>query len=191
VVIVGQSDELLPGFLPEVRQELHRQLDELGIELRLGTGLSAPPPIEPGRAGHFTVTTDRGEPIEADIWFRAYGVQVNTGYLADENLTTLTDRGLVRVDKCLNVEGYDHVFALGDIVDRPDPKMASYAMAQAQVVVQLIKARLAPHPRILIPLGTRGGVGQLGDIALTREAVYERKGADLFTARFSQRGQQP
>ena len=41
VVIVDRADQLLPGFLPEVRDDLRRQLDELGIEVRLGTGLTA------------------------------------------------------------------------------------------------------------------------------------------------------
>ena len=48
--------------------------------------------------------------------------------------------------------------------------------------------RPLPHPMILLPLGTRGGVGQLpspeGPFAATREMVTEIKGADLFTARF-------
>jgi apoptosis-inducing factor 2 len=193
VVIVGRSDQLLPGFLPEVRYELRRQLAELGIELRLGTGLTALPPIEAGRVGHFTVTTERGDEIQADIWFRAFGIQVNTGCLADGRLTTLTGQDTVKVTERLNVQGYDRVYALGDIVDLPDPKMASYAMTQAEVVVRNIKAQLAgaiyrpaPGRRILVPLGTRAGVGQIGGTALTPEVVYERKGADLFTARFSQ-----
>jgi NADH dehydrogenase FAD-containing subunit len=202
VVIVGQSAELLPGFLPEVRHELHRQLDELGVELRLGTGLTALPPTEPTRAGHFTVTTDRGEQIEADIWFRAHGVRLNTGWLSDGRLTRLTPRGTVSVTERLNVTGYDHVYAIGDIVDLPDPKMASYALTQAQVVIENIKAQRpgatytpTPARRILLPLGPNRGVGQLpgpdGPVAATPEVVYERKGADLFTARFSNRGQQP
>ncbi len=46
VVILDRSDQLLPGFLPEVRDELRRQLDELGIDVRLSTGLTALPTVE-------------------------------------------------------------------------------------------------------------------------------------------------
>ncbi|WP_436533278.1 NAD(P)/FAD-dependent oxidoreductase [Actinoplanes sp. HUAS TT8] len=202
VIVVDRGFELLPGFLPEVRESLHRQLDALGVELRLGTGLTAPPPVEPGRAGRFAVTTDRGETIEADIWFRAFGVQVNTGYLADGRLTTLTGRATVPVDERLNVRGYRHVYAIGDIIAHADPKMASYAMTQAEVVVRNLRAQLAgtepdaEHAatgdrRILLPLGTRAGVGQLptpdGVVAAPVETVQQRKGADLFTARFAGR----
>lgn len=202
VVILDRADGLLPGFLPEVRNELCRRLDELGIDVRPGTGLTALPAAEAGRAGRFAVTTDTGERIGADIWFQAFGVEVNTGYLADGSLTPLTEQGTVPVTERLNVQGHDHVYAIGDIAALPDPKMASYAMTHADVVVRNIRARLvgdrpdavhtpAPERRILLPLGTRGGVGQLptpdGVAAATAETVYQRKGADLFTARFAAR----
>jgi NADH dehydrogenase FAD-containing subunit len=201
VVVVGKDDQLLPGFLPEVQSALHDQLAELDIELRLGTGLTELPAVETGRAGRFAVTTDHGDDIVADIWFRAFGVRLNTGYLADGRLSPLTDR-TVPVTERLNVRGYEHVYAIGDITALPDPKMASYAMTHAEVVVRNIKAQLAgerpgavhtpaAERRILLPLGTRTGVGQLptpdGAAAATAETVYRRKGADLFTARFAAR----
>lgn len=202
VVVLDKADRLLPGFLPEVRDELHRQLDELGIELRLGTGLTALPPLAPGVAGHFTVTTDKGDELAADIWFRAFGVRINTDYLADGRLAPLTARATVPVTERLNVRGHDHVYAIGDITDLADPKTASCAMTHAEVVVRNIRAQLAgarpdavhipaPDRRILLPLGERAGVGQLptadGVAPAGVETVIERKGADLFTARFAAR----
>jgi NADH dehydrogenase FAD-containing subunit len=202
VVIAGQGAEVLPGFLPEVRDDLRRRLGELGIQLRLGAGVTTLPATAPGRAGRVAVTTDPGDEIVADIWFQAFGVRVNTGYLADGRLTPLTARSTVPVTGRLNVRGYEHVYAIGDITALADPKMASYAMTQAEVVVRNITAQLrgdqpsavhttTPDRRILLPLGTRTGVGQLptpdGPAAATPEVVYQRKGADLFTARFAER----
>jgi apoptosis-inducing factor 2 len=202
VIVVDRTDLLLPGFLPEVRDSLHHQLDERGIELRLGTSLTALPPTPAGEAARFKVTTDQGEEIVADIWFRAFGVQINTGYLTDGHLTPLTDEGMIPVTDHLNVRGYDHVYAIGDVADLPDPKMASYAMEHAATVAANIKAQLAGEPpeavhtptpdrRILLPLGAHAGVGQLptadGPAAATVETVRQRKGADLFTARFAAR----
>lgn len=201
VTIVDRADQLLPGFLPEVRDALRRQLDELGIELRLGTGLTAEPPVAPGLAGRFAVTTDAGDEIVADIWFRAFGVRINTGYLADGRLSPLAEgQATVPVTERLNVQGYEHIYAIGDIAALPDPKMASYAMVHAEVVATNIRAQLAgarpttvhtstPERRILLPLGKHAGVGQLptpdGVAAATMETVSQRKGADLFTARFA------
>jgi apoptosis-inducing factor 2 len=203
VTVVGVTDELLPGFLPEVRDELHRQLGERGIELRLGTSLTALPPVEDGVAGTFTVTTSAGDEITADIWFRCFGARPRTGYLTDGRLITLTAGGLAPVGEHLNVPGHEHVYALGDIADLADAKMATHAQTQALVVAENLRAHLkgehpeavyqpAPVPRIFLPLGTRGGVGQLpmpdGTAAhAPLETLIQRKGADLFTARFSER----
>ncbi|MFG1906404.1 NAD(P)/FAD-dependent oxidoreductase [Kribbella sp. NPDC048928] len=203
ITVVGRSPELLPGFLPEVRAELHRQLEELKIELRLGTNLIAAPPVGAGIASTFTVATDTGASITADIWFRCFGARVNTGYLDDGALVELTERRTVPVDEHLNVAGRRNVYALGDIADLPDAKMATHAQTQAPVVIENIRAQLrgeqpgsvyrpADVPRILLPLGTRAGVGQLprpdgGAMAAPLEAVIERKGSDLFTARFAER----
>ncbi|MGK5675795.1 NAD(P)/FAD-dependent oxidoreductase [Micromonospora sp. URMC 106] len=201
VTVVDPSEQLLPGFLPAVRQDLHRQLDELEIRLRLGTGLTAPPTTEPGQAETFTVTTTGGDEITADIWFRAHGVQVNSDYLADGRLTTRTPQGQVPVTETLNVRGYDHVYAVGDITDVAEAKMAGYAMQHAEVVARNIVAQLRgeepsatyrpqPDPMILLPLGPRGGVGQMptpdGPVPVPAETVSEYKGVDLFTGRFAE-----
>src|SRR4051812_1731193 len=115
VVVVDRGDRVLPGFLPEVQDGLRHRLGELGIELRLGTTLTALPAVEPGRAGRVAVTTDEGDEIVADIWFRAFGVRINTGYLADGRLTPLTGSGTVPVGERLNVRGYERIYAIGDI----------------------------------------------------------------------------
>ncbi|GAA0280116.1 hypothetical protein GCM10009527_090550 [Actinomadura nitritigenes] len=199
VTVTDPAAELLPGFEPEVVAGLRRQLDERGIEVRLGTALAAPPATGPGRAGTFTATTTGGEEITADIWFRAYGVRTNSDYLADGRLTTPDPQGRVSVTESLNVAGHDHVYAVGDITDVAEAKMAGWAMQHAEVVVENIKARLngerptavyrpQPFPMMLLPLGTRGGVGQLptpdGPSVASPEMVAEYKGTDLFTGRF-------
>ncbi len=99
----------------------------------------------------------------------------------------------------LNVKGHDTVYAVGDITDVPEAKMAGYAMQHAEVVAKNITAQLRgeqpsatyqplPHPMILLPLGPRGGVGQLptpdGPAVVSTETVSAYKGADLFTGRF-------
>ncbi|MDX6260796.1 MAG: apoptosis-inducing factor 2 [Kribbellaceae bacterium] len=203
ITIVDPRSDLLPGFLPEVREDLERQLKELNVELRLGTSLTALPSVEAATEMTFTVMTDTGEPITADIWFRCFGARVNTGYLEDGALVGLTEHHTVPVDEHLNVIGYQNVYTLGDIADLPDAKMATHAQTQAPVVVENIRAQLRGEqpkavyepgsvPRIFLPLGTRAGVGQLpsaegGATPAPLETVIQRKGSDLFTARFAER----
>lgn len=199
VTIADPAEELLPGFLPEVVTDLRRQLDARGIEVRLGTGLVAAPGVEAGTAGEFTVTTTGGGQITADIWFRAYGVTTNSDYLADGKLTARTPQGHVPVTELLNVKGYDHVYAVGDITDVAEAKMAGHAMRHAEVVVANITAQLnggqpaasyepSSVPTMLLPLGSTGGIGQLsspdGPVAASAAMVADYKGADLFTGRF-------
>jgi apoptosis-inducing factor 2 len=201
VTVVDPGDRLLPGFRADVRADLHRQLDELGVRLRLGTRLAAPPATEPGRVGTFTVTTTDGTELTADIWFRAHGVRINSDYLADGRLTTRTPRGQVHVTEALAVEGYDHVYAIGDLTDVAEAKMALFATQHAEVVARNIAAQLrgeragatyrpSPDPVILLPLGPRGGVGQFpspdGPVAVPVATVSEYKGADLGIARYAE-----
>ncbi|WP_418955418.1 NAD(P)/FAD-dependent oxidoreductase [Streptomyces tritici] len=201
ITVVDPAPRLLPGFRPELREDLHRQLDELGIRLRLGSAPIAPPATPPGRSGTFTLTTGDGSELTADIWFRAHGVSVNSGFLADGGLTGLTARGQVPVTETLQVRGHEHVYAVGDLTDLDEAKMAGYAMQHAEVVARNIAAQLrgerptavyrpAAEPMILLPLGTRGGVGQLpspdGPDVVTSDTVSAYKGTDLFTGRFAE-----
>jgi apoptosis-inducing factor 2 len=79
--------------------------------------------------------------------------------------------------------------------------MAGYAMQHAEVVARNITAQLRgeqpsatyqplPYPMILLPLGPRGGVGQLpapdGPAVVPATTVSQYKGADLFTGRFTE-----
>lgn len=203
VIIVDRSSEVLPGYLPGVRDDLHQQLETLGIDLRLNTSITDLPSTREGTFGTFTVTTTAGSEISADIWFRSFGSRANTDYLADGALITLSPRGTVPVNAELNVVGYENVYALGDIADLADPKMATWAQTQAAVVVDNIRAQLEGRAqdaqyvptealRIFLPLGASGGVGQLptpdGSVApAPLHVVIDRKGRDLFTSRFAER----
>ncbi|WOX26191.1 NAD(P)/FAD-dependent oxidoreductase [Streptomyces solicathayae] len=201
ITVVDPAEQLLPGFEPELRDDLHRQLDAQEVRLRLGTRLTVPPATEPGRAGTFTVATGNGDEITADIWFRAHGLRINSDFLADGRLTTRTEQGQVPVTGTLRVRGHDHVYAVGDLTDLAEAKMAGYAMQHAEVVARNIAAQLrgetpeavyepATDPMILLPLGTRGGVGQLpspdGPNVVTSDTVSAYKGGDLFTGRFAE-----
>ncbi|WP_433653065.1 NAD(P)/FAD-dependent oxidoreductase [Micromonospora zamorensis] len=204
VTIVDPAEQLLPAFSAEMRDDLHRQLDELGIRVRLGTRLAAPLTTGANRAATFTATTTDGDEITADIWFRAFGLRVNSDYLADGRLTTPTPTGQVSVTETLNIRGPDdvlgHVYAIGDLTDVAEDKMAAYALQHAEVVAQNVSAQLRgeqptatyqpmPHPMILVPLGSRHGVGQMptpdGPAVVAAATVSEYKGVDLFTGRFT------
>ena len=84
IVLLDVADEILGGpYMPELKAELRRQLVESRVELIMGSPLRQAPPTEPGELATFTVTTEAGTEVTADIWFRCYGVVPNSDYLGD------------------------------------------------------------------------------------------------------------
>jgi NADH dehydrogenase FAD-containing subunit len=171
VTIADSSSDILQGpYKQELRDELRRQLDTLGVELVLGSPLRSLPDVAPATLAPVSISTEDGRELRADIWFKAFGVDLQTGYLRGDLARSLDGSGYVTVDATLRVPGQDGVFALGDIADA-DRNMAGFASAQAVVVAANIRAlitgegELATYERwpsvILIPLGPRGGAGQL------------------------------
>ena len=197
VVLVDIADHIMPGpYDQRLRDEINRQLDDRGVERVLGSGLIRPPDQPTGELGAFTVTTEAGTRIEADIWFRTHGIAPVTDYLADDLATARTSRGYLEVTPQLQVQGFDHVYALGDIANI-DINRAGVAARQAPVVAANIKAQIsgseeraayAPGPPvILLPLGPAGGASQLPgqeDIA-TAELTSQIKGRDMMIDRYA------
>ena len=198
LVLVDTAEQVLPGpYDQRLRDELNRQLDNLGVERVLGTALVDVPATGPGEAGAFTVVTATGTRIEADIWFRCYGVTPVTGYLGDDLAAARTSGGYLQVTPELRVVGFDRVYALGDIA-AIDVNKAGVTGRQAAVVATNIRAQLTgtgeytsytPGPPVIIlPLGPTGGAGQLpgrDDIA-PAELVSQAKGRDMMIDRYTQ-----
>ncbi|GAA1985778.1 NAD(P)/FAD-dependent oxidoreductase [Catenulispora subtropica] len=200
VTLVDPSPGLLPGFLPEVVADLHRQLDEIGVELRLGTALKEGPAPAPGIAEEFTVVDQDGAELTADIWFRAHGSRIHTDWL--DGAVPRNALGQVKVTDRLTVEGHDTVYALGDITDVAETKMAGMAMRHAEVVAANILAHAegaepaavyAPIPVkvILLPLGPAAGVGQFPNelgvaFQVPVETVVRMKGAGMMLGHFQE-----
>jgi NADH dehydrogenase FAD-containing subunit len=196
VILVDPSPEILAGaFEPGLRDELNRQLDELGVRRVLGSPLSELPGTEPGVLKPFTVTTVDGVRLEADLWLRCYGTSPVSGYLTGDLAAARTADGYVEVDPQLRVGGHDHVYALGDVV-AIDANMAGIARRQADVVVANIRAAIAGTPDrttyerspagILLPLGPSGGAGFYAGNHLPADTVSNLKGRDMLVTTYEE-----
>jgi NADH dehydrogenase FAD-containing subunit len=190
-------------FRADLRAELRRQLKELGVRLLLGSPLRAEPPAEPGELRTFTVSTQAGTEVTADIWFRCYGVIPVSDYLAGGLAGARGPDGLIEVSPTLQVAGQDRVFALGD-VSTADRKVAGAAARQAAIVAENIQKLIAaesgadggvelsqyePAPAgIVVPIGPEGGSGQRpgAEDLLPPVTVAELKGRDMMVARFAE-----
>jgi apoptosis-inducing factor 2 len=197
IVLLDERDDVLSGpFRPELRVELRAQLDEFKVELILGSRLGQAPPTAPGELGSFTVSTEDGTEVHADIWFQCYGVVPTSDYLGHALLPARRPDGFIEVGPTLQVTGQTTVFALGDL-STADAKMAGFAGRQAVTVAANINTLISGGvdlvdyesmgPAIVVPIGPAGGAGQFPgqDEIVGREVVSEVKGRDMMVDRFA------
>ena len=196
VTIVDVTPDILNGpYDQALRDELRRQLDALGVELRLGAALRALPSAPPATLAPIAIATEDGDMLVADIWFRAFGVRAHSEYLEGGSLDDRRDeRGYVRVDEHLRVVGETNVFALGDVSDA-DRDMAGIATAQAGLVATNVRALITGTgelaswdqfpPMIAIPLGPEGGAGFIGDGVADRATIAELKGRHMLVDNYA------
>jgi NADH dehydrogenase FAD-containing subunit len=199
IVLLDVADEILGGpYMPELKAELRRQLIEAGVELILGSPLRQAPPTQPGELGTFTVTTEAGTDVIADIWFRCYGVVPNSDYLGEALIPARRADGFIEVGPTLQVAGQTAVFAVGDI-STADSKMAAFARRQAIIVADNINALAqgrsglthykSSGAAIAVPIGPSGGAGQFPgqDEIAGPEIIAERKGREMGVERLRER----
>src|SRR6202171_3410730 len=199
IVLLDVADEILGGpYKPELKAELRRQLIEAHVELILGSPLRQPPPTQPGELGTFTVTTEAGTDVVADIWFRCYGVVPNSNYLGGALIPARRADGFIEVGPTLQVAGQTTVFAVGDI-STADSKMAAFAGRQAIIVANNVNALaqgrsdLAHYKSwgvgIAVPIGPSGGSGQFPgeDGIASSETIADRKGREMGIERLRER----
>ena len=196
VTIADITPDILNGpYDQALRDELRRQLDALGVELRLGVALKELPSAPPATLAPISIATEHGDELVADIWFRAFGVQAHSEYLEGGSLDDRRDdRGYVRVDEHLRVIGESRVFALGDVANA-DRDMAGIATAQAGVVASNIRTLIAGTgeltsweqfpPMIAIPLGPEGGAGFIGDGVADAATIAELKGRHMLVDNYA------
>lgn len=198
VTLLDLADDVLgERFRADLRAELRSQLVDLGVELVLGEGLRELPPSAANELATFSVTTNTGRQITADIWFQCFGVTPVSDYLGGDLAAARRPDGFVTVGPALQVAGHANVFAIGD-VSTADAKMAGMAGRQAKLVAEnilkLVDGRddLSAYepfgPAIVVPIGPEGGSGQLpGQEELaSREMVATVKGRDLMVDRYAE-----
>jgi NADH dehydrogenase FAD-containing subunit len=198
VTLLDVADDVLGArFRPDLKAELRRQLSDIGVELLLSSPLRESPPTAPGELRTFTVVTQAGAELTADIWFLCYGVVPASDYLVGDLASARRPDGFVEVTPDLRVVGQDRVFAVGD-VSAADHKMASVAGRQAQLAAANIRVLitgdgdLQTHqpsaPSIVVPIGPEGGSGQRADSddLVAPEVVAALKGRDLMVGRFAE-----
>jgi len=174
VTLMDPGERLMPAFNPKLGELLYAGLKQLGVRIMLGEKLVKMLPATNATASEQptlqTYLTEKGTQIEADIHFICFGLQFNTQYL---KLGSVVDeQKQVKVNSHLQVQGYENIFAIGDIVNTGEAKLITTADAHAKIVARNIERLAANNHSLLdhqpkstatvvVPLGTTGGAVQL------------------------------
>lgn len=140
-----------------------------------------------------TISTKSGREIEADLVFNCTGTRLNNRLLKQNFSQCLDENGRLIVNSNMQVEGYSNVFAVGDITNVEEVKMAYNAGRHAPVVANNIKVLagkskkmkdyIPTKPLMVLSTGRNGGrfLSPFGVLGNTATRLLKSK--EVFTTR--------
>ncbi|MGG1661269.1 dihydrolipoyl dehydrogenase [Brevibacillus sp. NRS-1366] len=139
VTILEGSDQILPGFEPDMPRLVERKLKKLGVTINTKALAQGMEETENGVIVKAEVKGEQQQ-IEAEYVLVTVGRRPNTDELGIRDIgMNLTDRGLIVVDK-QGRTNIPNVYAIGDIV--AGPALAHKASYEGKVAAEAI----AGHP---------------------------------------------
>ena len=162
-MLVDAAPKILPEIPPRLGEYAAEQLTKRGVEIRVGTTLES---VEPHAA-----QLSNGERFDTHTVVWTAGVKANP-MLASFGLP-LDERGRVKVDEQLRVEGHEHVWALGDCAAVPnlatpgafDPPTSQHALRQARRLAKNLAGEQKPYRyRMLGQVATLGRYKGIADV---------------------------
>jgi NADH dehydrogenase len=170
VILLEGSERVLAHMAPELSASAQRQLETLGVEVRLRAKVS--------RISDGLVELADGTRIEAANIIWAAGISASP---LTRSLGVETDRaGRLKVLPDLSLPGRPEVFAIGDLAlvlqtdGKPVPGVSPAAMQEAKHVAKLIAAELAAPapvntPRPAFTYWDKGSMATIGRSAAVAE----------------------
>ena len=184
ITIVEQGNDILDEVHVSARKKLRKHLDHFGIEVFCNTTASA---VRPDR-----IELSTSESLPANFVVGTAGANP-IGWVQDIGVPC--DKGFVTVDKYLKSPVNPSVFAVGDCAafkENPLPKAGVYAVRQAPILYQNLKASLAGKKLVafrpqkdflkLISTGKKHAVGLKHGLSFEGTSIWTLK--DLIDKRF-------
>lgn len=168
IVLVEALDRILPTYPPGLSRSAARQLERLGVDVRMGTEVIG---ID---ASSVTLKVGAGEervPARTVLW--AAGVHASSfGRRVADALGVETDRaGRIEVGPDLTVPGHREIFVIGDLAiakqrdDLPIPGVAPAAIQEGSYVAGAIRRRVRGEPDRRFRYRDKGDVATIGRLA--------------------------
>jgi len=175
IILLEGAGAVLPPFAPKLQAYTQRQLEKMGVEVRLNT-LAVD-------MDHHTTTVEGPHGLEiigTRTRFWAAGVQASplARLLADELGVEVDRAGRIPVQPDCSLPAHPEVFAIGDMVSLNGlPGVAQPAIQEGKYVAKLIEDRIAgkpePAPFTYFDKGSMATIG------------YRAAVADVFGMRFT------
>ncbi|XP_027639229.2 ferroptosis suppressor protein 1 [Falco naumanni] len=180
-------------LLDSVRQEVKEILLRKGVRLLLSERVSD---VENLTLNQFqkdmVVRTEKGTEVVADMVVLCTGIKINSSAYAAAFGDKMASNSALKVNKHLQLEGYENIYAIGDCADLKEPKMAYHAGLHANIAVTNIINSLTHKPlktyepgslTFLLSMGRNDGVGQVNGFYVGRLLVTIAKSRDLFVSK--------
>jgi NADH dehydrogenase len=157
LVLVHSGDEILPELDPRLGAYARAKLAARGVEIRLGTRVSASSEDEVELSDGAKLAT------RTLVWTAGTSAHPMLGELACQK-----EAGRIRVAADLTVPGQHGVWALGDCAFIPDadgnpyPPTAQHALRQGAVVARNVRASLRGEPLRAFSFATIGQLATIG-----------------------------
>lgn len=181
IVLVDGGSALLNGFSPKAQAYAAKNLEQRGVQLRLGTRVKE---VHPGH-----VVLSDGSRIDTRTVIWAGGLKASS---LSESLGVKTGHGgRIDVAPDLTVPGCDGVYALGDFANiagkdgKSLPQLASVAEQSGKWCARNILADVAGKPRepfAYFDKGIMAMIGRNSAVAEVGEHRHELEGAIAFAA---------
>lgn len=170
VLLVEGFDRVLPSYPPELSAKARRQLERLGVRVRVNAMVT-------GIDDHGVSIGEERIPTRTVLW--AAGVKASP--LAACLGAPLDRAGRVRVESDLSVPGHPEIFVVGDLAyleqdGKPVPGVASAAIQGGRHVADTIRRAVAGEPTRPFHYRDKGSLATVGRAAAV---------ADLGRLRFS------
>jgi NADH dehydrogenase len=160
IVLLEAGPSVLAAYPPDLRESAKRQLERLGVEVRLDSAVSDV------RLGEIYV---EGQVMHATLVLWAAGVSASPLGLALGGPVDRAGRVLVEAD--LSLPGHPDVFVIGDLASlkqtdgTPLPGVAPVAMQEGRWVAKQIAADLGGNPRAPFHYVDKGSLATIGRAA--------------------------
>lgn len=138
IILLHPHNRLLERNAKDVSRYAKKYLEKHGVQIIFNER------IDDQSNGVFI--TDAQRRIKADLGIWCTGIKSNPWYMKMFSPSVFTEQNALKVNHFLQLEGYQNIFAGGDITSIPEEKMAANAERHAQIISKNILLSIQQKP---------------------------------------------